>query len=350
MKLPHPKCAGCPAAGVGEGFCRPSGPADAPLLLLGQGPGREEAQCGRPFVGRAGQRLTRWCLAAGLERSAARIANVVQCRLPEDRPPTPAEVAFCRTAHWGTELTVPRRVTVGLGGPAQRALGVEVGEWTPNPAGGWLLGVVHPAAIIRGSWGQDPAQITYLKRAAGVLAGQEPHVPDWEQPSPKTNLWPTLAELREWRAGIGPDGITADVEAAGNVLLMIGLRRNDDLAGVGVNFRGDDAELWVWCPECRGLDGTCPHPRNDFDEVVVWLAELLADPSVPKAFHNGQSYDVPEQLERVGFVVRGFDFDTLLAAHVRLPEMRKGLEPLAALYLGVSGWKRLADVEDEDQK
>jgi uracil-DNA glycosylase family 4 len=349
MKRTRPAdCQGCPANSVGVGWVPPIGPQDAPLLLIGQGPGTEEADCGRPFVGRAGQRLTRWCLAAGIDKPAARVANVVQCHLPNNRPPTPAEVEFCRTAHWGVEVERPRRVTVAVGAPAQKALGLREGCWERR-GDGWGVGIVHPAAIIRGSWGKDPAQITHLRRAAQVLAGAEPEVPDFSRPPAGANLWPTLTELQEWEAGIGPGGITIDVEAAANILRVVGLIRNDDLRSVSVGFRGEQGELWVWCPVCRGRDAPCPHPRDDFDKVVVWLAQLLANPAISKAFHNGSSYDVPEQLENVGFVVRGYDKDTLLMAHIRLPEMQKGLEPLSALYLGVAGWKSLADSEGEGE-
>jgi DNA polymerase len=71
------------------------GPIDAPLMLVGEAPGHDEDMTGEPFVGRAGQLLTRILAAMQLERSAVYIANVIKCRPPENRNPLPAEIAAC---------------------------------------------------------------------------------------------------------------------------------------------------------------------------------------------------------------------------------------------------------------
>lgn len=347
-----PACDGCPARPHALGFVPPSGDENAPTLLIGQGPGlKNEVPGGAPFIGAAGQRLTRWCIKSGFPKRKARICNIVQCGLPKDRAPKPSEVAFCREAHWGRELK-GQRVTIAIGVPAMKALmgpecGIQdAGRWMEFGAG-YIMGLVHPSAIIRGLWGQDPFQIAHLRRARAVLDGAEPNILDCSVPAPKTNMWPTLGELREWEGRLGPEGLALDVEAAGNALRLVGLRGIEDREGVEVGFRGDNAEPWVWCPVCRGLDPTCAHPQDDFNEVVWWLARLLADESIPKTMQNGQAYDIPEQLENVGFVVRGFRWDTLLMAHIRQPEMPKGLEALSAAFLGLSGWKSLSKLEEE---
>lgn len=345
-----PECAGCPASHVATGFVPPSGPEQSSLLLIGQGPGRDEVEGGAPFIGRSGQRLTRWCVSAGIPKRHARIANVVQCGLPKDRSPSTAEVAFCKQAHWGQELA-GKGLVVAIGVPAMKALldphasANDAGRFVANPDGSYTMGLLHPAAILRGNWGADPHQIMHLKRARKVLDGEAPQILDWSQPAPLTNMWPTLAELEAWEQRLGPQGVTLDVEAAGNVLRLVGLRSNDTLEGVEVGFRGEGGALWVWCPECRGLDASCAHPRDDFAAVVWWLARLLANPCISKTMHNGQAYDVPEQLENTGFVVRGYEWDTLLMAHIRQPEQPKGLEMLCAAFLGLSGWKALSSAE-----
>lgn len=73
----------------GEGF------ADADILFVGEGPGRDEDLQGRPFVGKAGQLLDRMMGAIGLDRTNAFIANVVKCRPPGNRNPLPSEAASC---------------------------------------------------------------------------------------------------------------------------------------------------------------------------------------------------------------------------------------------------------------
>lgn len=65
------------------------------LMFVGEGPGADEDRTGRPFVGRAGELLTRMIVAMGLRREDVYIANTVKCRPPGNRVPTPAERASC---------------------------------------------------------------------------------------------------------------------------------------------------------------------------------------------------------------------------------------------------------------
>ncbi|MCB9785159.1 MAG: uracil-DNA glycosylase [Deltaproteobacteria bacterium] len=67
----------------------------ADLVVVGEGPGYYEDQTGEPFVGRAGQLLTRMLAAIGVARADAYICNVVKCRPPDNRDPLPDEVAAC---------------------------------------------------------------------------------------------------------------------------------------------------------------------------------------------------------------------------------------------------------------
>lgn len=73
-----------------------SGDPDADLMFIGEGPGAEEDRQGVPFVGRAGELLTKIIQAIGLERDQVYIANIVKCRPPGNRDPQPEEVAACR--------------------------------------------------------------------------------------------------------------------------------------------------------------------------------------------------------------------------------------------------------------
>lgn len=73
-----------------------SGSPDAKLVFVGEAPGMEEDLQGEPFVGRAGELLTKMIEAMGLKRSEVYIANCVKCRPPENRPPTPIEIATCK--------------------------------------------------------------------------------------------------------------------------------------------------------------------------------------------------------------------------------------------------------------
>jgi len=74
-----------------------SGDPDADLMFIGEGPGAEEDRQGLPFVGRAGELLTKIIEAIGLQREGVYIANIVKCRPPGNRDPKPDEVAQCRS-------------------------------------------------------------------------------------------------------------------------------------------------------------------------------------------------------------------------------------------------------------
>jgi uracil-DNA glycosylase family 4 len=98
------------------------GPADARLVVVGEGPGRTEDATGRPFVGQAGELLTKILAAIELPREQVFICNVVKCRPPENRPPQYDEIAACTPYLFRQlELLAPK-VILAMGGTAAQAL------------------------------------------------------------------------------------------------------------------------------------------------------------------------------------------------------------------------------------
>ena len=84
------------------------GPADAQVMLIGEGPGFHENEQGRPFVGAAGKYLDELLQKGGLSRSAVFITNVVKCRPPGNRDPLPDELTACSLYPVSyTHLTLP---------------------------------------------------------------------------------------------------------------------------------------------------------------------------------------------------------------------------------------------------
>ncbi len=73
-----------------------TGSPDATLMFVGEGPGQEEDRQGKPFVGRAGDLLTKMIAAMGLTRDNVYIANVIKCRPPGNRNPEEDEIAACK--------------------------------------------------------------------------------------------------------------------------------------------------------------------------------------------------------------------------------------------------------------
>ena len=152
-------------------------PAHARLMLVGEAPGAQEDEAGRPFVGKAGALLDELLREAGLDRAGLAVANVLKCRPPGNRAPTRLEANRC--TGWldrQIELVDPSLV-VTLGGTALawalgtghrlRDMRARVHDWR----GRRLLVTYHPSAAIRfGPAGEPMAALRAdLQMAAGAL-------------------------------------------------------------------------------------------------------------------------------------------------------------------------------------
>jgi DNA polymerase len=137
------------------------GPADARVMLVGEGPGRNEDLQGRPFVGAAGKFLTELLAAAGLKREEVYVTNVVKHRPTKEEPngalgnraPTPDEIAACRP-YLDRQIEVIRpKVIVTLGAHSLGAFfsGQSImrvhGTWREKD-GTYYFHSFHPAAAL----------------------------------------------------------------------------------------------------------------------------------------------------------------------------------------------------------
>lgn len=89
------ECKACQLHGKRTNLVFGSGNPAAGLMFIGEAPGRDEDLKGEPFVGRAGQLLTKMIEAINMKRTDAYIANILKCRPPNNRPPLPDEVSAC---------------------------------------------------------------------------------------------------------------------------------------------------------------------------------------------------------------------------------------------------------------
>ena len=131
------------------------GPLDPDVCFVGEAPGAEEDRTGEPFVGPAGQLLTRIIVASGLSREEVFICNILRCRPPGNRPPTPEEAGHCGEWLDKTLALVRPRYLVALGGTAAtHLLGTSVGitrlrgkfyEYRGIP----VLCTFHPSYLLR---------------------------------------------------------------------------------------------------------------------------------------------------------------------------------------------------------
>ena len=138
------------------------GNPDADLMFVGEGPGGDEDVQGEPFVGRAGQLLTKIIGGMGMAREDVYIANIVKCRPPKNRDPEPDEVEQCEPFLKAQIDAVQPRVIVALGRyAAQTLLATNVG--ITRLRGNWstyndipVMPTLHPAYLLRNESAKRP--------------------------------------------------------------------------------------------------------------------------------------------------------------------------------------------------
>lgn len=131
------------------------GPDTARLVCVGEGPGRTEDETGRPFVGQAGELLTKILAAIGLARNQVYICNVVKCRPPQNRTPLYDEIATCVPYLFRQIEILAPRVILAMGNTAaqtlldtKQSLGAMRGK-VHRFRGIPLIVTYHPAALLR---------------------------------------------------------------------------------------------------------------------------------------------------------------------------------------------------------
>jgi uracil-DNA glycosylase family 4 len=115
-------CHRCPLSEGRSHIVFGTGNPDADLVFVGEAPGRDEDMQGEPFVGKAGQLLTRIITAMGLKREDVYICNVIKCRPPENRDPLPAEIEMCQPFLMEQLSIIKPRVICALGSFASQTL------------------------------------------------------------------------------------------------------------------------------------------------------------------------------------------------------------------------------------
>ncbi len=154
------------------------GNPQAPIMLIGEGPGQQEDETGVPFVGRAGQLLTQILSSVGIDRKKdIYICNTVKCRPPENRKPLPEEMVACYPYLEGQIYWVQPKLILLCGGTAvEDVLKIKTGitkirgQWFDTPYGVKAMPIFHPSYLLRN--------------------------PSKEKGSPKWLMWQDIQEVR----------------------------------------------------------------------------------------------------------------------------------------------------------
>lgn len=178
------RCEHCQRCGLGATRTHlvfGDGNPNADILFVGEGPGKQEDEQGIPFVGAAGQFLSRILEIIDLDRSRYYIANIVKCRPPQNRDPLPAEQDACISYLNEQIKLVQPKIIVCLGRIAAARIihenyriTKEHGTWTQRN-GIWMTALYHPSALLR-DLGKRPETFADLCAIRTKIQQVCPHV------------------------------------------------------------------------------------------------------------------------------------------------------------------------------
>ena len=148
------KCKACVLSKTRHKVVVGDGSVKSRIMILGEGPGREEDEQGLPFVGRSGKLLRQLMKRAGLDINAVYITNIVKCRPPDNRAPIATEIKSC-SVNLELQLRIIRPdIIVTVGNTALnyfrsklRIMSIH-GQLIPTKVG-LVYPIIHPAAALR---------------------------------------------------------------------------------------------------------------------------------------------------------------------------------------------------------
>ena len=148
-------CTKCSLGGTRTRIVIERGSRLAPLMLIGEGPGRHEDEQGKPFVGPAGQLLDLLLEGLMFKENDYYICNIVKCRPPDNRIPTDDEAEKCLPYLRNQVALIKPKIIVCLGATAMKYIIDKEsritqirGQWIEKK-GYWIMPTFHPAALLR---------------------------------------------------------------------------------------------------------------------------------------------------------------------------------------------------------
>jgi len=290
-------------------------------MIVGEAPGKDEEIAREGFVGRSGRllrSLTRW---AGLREGEVAYANVVACRPPDNKFPGAGIASECISRHLGNHMKMwGNRPVLAAGVNSIEALtGLRLpiltarGSLLPRLDGGWLVGTVHPAFLLRGEGEEEKGQSQLSPLVASdierAITSTEPFIPRIKISTPEE----VAAEFDKTAFDRAPL-LAIDIEGSGRPNI------------VGVGWDPNRIYVMRWG-----------------DEVKCLLTRLTEE-CIP-VFHNA-AYDVPE-LEQAGVPIPSRWFDTINTSALIDPDVSKALQSQVLTHVpNTVTWKNLVNHEN----
>jgi len=324
MTIRNPNCNLC---GLGAGANYPCltgrGNTKAKLMIVGQNPGYNEDQCGRPFIGRAGEYLDNSLAQYGIQRSECYVTNTVKCYTEGNRPPTKAEVKACVPYLWREIKALKPQYIMLLGNTALSAIGMSgVMKYRGRvieKEGFSFYPTVHPAAVLR-----NPKNDTIFKQDVAYLA----NLLKGKDTTPQYDIQyvTDIDRIKQMCKEIDSSKMIAyDIESEdlderqGRIWLM----------GVAVS----PTRVWVLPvehPDNRGADWV-------FKFYLKRMIEKINSKTRWRVAQNGK-FDNRWLKHHIGIAPR-MNWDTMLASHLLNENTPNDLEYLSQTMLGMPPYK-----------
>ncbi len=175
------KCRNCRLCETRKNTVAGEGNLNARLMFIGEGPGADENETGRPFIGRAGKLLTNLLTDAGINREDVYITNIVKCRPPDNRVPLTDEMEACKKYLLEQIEIIEPRIIGALGSTAAKFL---LGDGIGNISkirGQWfnykneikIMPLFHPSYLLRNQ-SELPGTPRYFMREDIKKLGSSP--------------------------------------------------------------------------------------------------------------------------------------------------------------------------------
>lgn len=344
-------CRGCSLEARGHGFVPPDGPTNAPILLLGESPGFDEAAMGKPFVGAAGSMLERILRRNRLTRGAFRIGNVLQCVPPglllEGMPYQHTAIAHC-AVHRDALLNEGHPVVVAAGGTAFKTLlglhgahRIRVEEFHgtvhDDPEGRFqVVPTFHPSYLQRGAHNLIGTVSFDLQVALEIVQGTWQREPIDLIIDPPKEWFEAWVEQLEAAVAADPDGVAVACD----------METPDKASGKPENELtpdDDSYQILRWNFACHPDQGvTVPH-HPDFLPLVARVLALQCR----HYWWNGYGYDWA-RVAAAGLPMDPLQqIDLMIAAHILQSDVPLGLGFWAPFYSRYGAWKHRSGTDPE---
>jgi uracil-DNA glycosylase len=345
-------CATCPAR-LGKCVLPEPAPNGARLAVVGEAPGRNELEQGRPFIGASGRMLGRGLQSIGLRRADVHWTNAILCECKEDDMPAARKACAPRLRAELAAVGAPVIMPVGSYGlhsamaltkkPAILKWRGSVSEAVIEGGNGvtasaYVTPTIHPAFVMRApKWGPVlEIDVARVGRLLALHARGERWVPPECAPGRRTVIARTEETLGTTLESLGKE--------VGNDVETVGLGPTETLL---VCLALSDGTTTVVIPWSRGRDGR--EPWWSFPDRIARMLTGALRHRV-SVTHNGPAFDhivedrygILDLEERYGIHIEEWD-DTLLAAHVMTSHLPKNLAQVVTTYLDVPPWKQLED-------